>query len=247
MNTEIVTVQPAEVVARPATSVLEVIARAAADPAVDVTKMSALLDLQERYLAKEAEKAFSAALVAMQSEVPRIRTDASIKNRANEVQSRYATYEGIDTAVRPIMQRHGFAVTFDSPELANGMLRATGTLHHIGGHSKVFTVHLPIDASGSKNGTQGVGSTKTYAKRYLLIDMLNIAIEEADDDGNGGAAQLVTPEQAKEISDLAQQAGIEAEKILLHYKVGSFNQLTIAQYNHCLPALRKRIRDKEQK
>lgn len=242
---EIVKVQPAEVT--PTANILEVIARAAADPSVDVAKMSALLDLQERVIDKQAEISFNRSLVAMQSEVPRIRTDAVVRNRAHEVQSRYATYEGIDAAVRPIMQRHGFAVTFDSPEIGGGSIRATGTLHHIDGHSKVFTVHLPIDSSGSKNGVQGVGSTKTYAKRYLLIDMLNIAIEEADDDGNGGKPATIGASQAKQLADLATRACIDAERILANYKVGSFNELTLAQFNHCIPHLLKRIEEKEKK
>ena len=40
----------------PGTAVLAVIARAAADPNTDVAKMGALLDLQERILAKASAK-----------------------------------------------------------------------------------------------------------------------------------------------------------------------------------------------
>ncbi|WP_375622766.1 MULTISPECIES: ERF family protein [unclassified Bartonella] len=43
---------------------------------------------------------------------------------------------------------------------------------------------FPFDATGSKNNIQAVGSTLTYARRYLLGMLLNVARKEDDTDGN---------------------------------------------------------------
>jgi len=59
------------------TSIVQVIERAALNPAVDIEKMERLLAMQERILARSAESAFNAALNACQAAVGRIAADAT--------------------------------------------------------------------------------------------------------------------------------------------------------------------------
>jgi len=52
-------------------------------------------------------------------------------------------------------------------------------------------MQLPIDTTGSKNGTQGAGSAASYGKRHTAKAMLNIVEGGQDDDGQsagGGSA-----------------------------------------------------------
>jgi hypothetical protein len=55
-------------------ALVNIIARAASDPNVDVDKLERLLAMQERVLAREAEQAFNAALLAAQDEIRPILT-----------------------------------------------------------------------------------------------------------------------------------------------------------------------------
>ncbi len=59
---------------------------------------------------------------------------------------------------------------------------------------------LPLDTSGSKNNIQGMGSSLTYGKRYLVTAMLNIVTEGEDKDGNDNPP--ITEEQVNKIRDM---------------------------------------------
>src|SRR6266436_2800511 len=59
-----------------ATSILQVIERAARDSSVDVERMERLLSMHERMLAKQSESAFNEAMIAAQSAIRRIAADA---------------------------------------------------------------------------------------------------------------------------------------------------------------------------
>lgn len=194
-----------------AASVMEVIARAASDPNVDVAKMGALLDMQERLMKMQAEQQFNADLVALQAEVPRVSKDGRIVNKG-AVQSRYARYEDVDAAVRPLMNKYGFAVSYDNPKLQGGVMEFTAELRHRTGHKKDYHLSLPVDSSGAKNGTQGGGSTTSYAKRYLLCSILNIVTEGQDNDGN--KAEVITDDQRMTLETLIHDKRANLQKFL---------------------------------
>src|SRR5690606_4349889 len=89
-------------------SIIAVISRAAADPSCDIEKMERLLAMHERMQAKTAEAAFNAGMAQMQCEIPTVFEAAVNLHTGNA----YATLDDITRVVKPIMQRHGFAITF---------------------------------------------------------------------------------------------------------------------------------------
>lgn len=165
---------------------MAVIAQAARDPNVDVDKLERLMGLYERMEAKSAREQFTVALAEMQPELPVITERGEIRNNAQEVQSRYARWEDINDAVRPVLHKHGFALNFRTGAAADGKIAVTGVLSHRAGHSEETTIALTHDSSGSKNGVQAIGSSVSYGKRYTAIALLNItsrAPQDQDDDG----------------------------------------------------------------
>jgi hypothetical protein len=132
--------------------IMDVIARAASDPAVDVTKMQALLDMQRQLMADQARSEFDAAYGLAAAEMPRITKRGHIEYPASkEGRQRasipYAKWEDIDAAIKPIEQRHGFNRTFDTEFTSTGFMRV-GTLHHRSGHSRsVRTPPLPTSGT----------------------------------------------------------------------------------------------------
>ena len=163
------------------TNFLDVIKQVALDPNVDVQKMHGLLDIQERMMNKQAEMNFTAALTALQSELPRITQDAEIRHN-NKLIARYAKYETIDTAIRPLLIQNGFSLRYNTRKDGDKVI-VTATLSHKDGHSITDEIPLSIDASGAKNSVQGVGSTISYGKRYLVGMLLNLVFEGEDDGG----------------------------------------------------------------
>ncbi|MDI4638325.1 MULTISPECIES: ERF family protein [Halomonadaceae] len=178
------------------TAIIQVIERAALNPEVDIDKMERLLQMQERVLDRQALMAYSAAMAAMQTELP------SIAERGKTNNGHYATLEDIVDTVRPIMKTHGFAVSFRIQTQERG-IQVTGVLMHQDGHREETSMLLPADTSGSKNAVQAFGSSTSYGKRYVLCALLNITTRGQDDNGQtADPVKLVTPFQAGQIRQL---------------------------------------------
>lgn len=160
------------------------IERVAMNPDVDVEKMSKILDMQERVLDKNASVAFSKAMGICQGEMPAIARDAW----NNQTNSGYAKFETIITKIKPVYTKHGFSLSFGTEKSnTDGFIKIICDVMHSEGHSKRYSVDLPVDDSGIKgttNKTQvhGHASTYSYGQRYLVTMIFNIAIANADDD-----------------------------------------------------------------
>ena len=204
MSTELATRQdgavqdPAQQVSESA-AIIQVIERAAMNPDVDIDKMERLLQMQERVMERQAAAEYSAAMAAMQQDIP------SITRRGDSHNGKYAKLEDIVDEVRPILQRYGFAVSFRVKTLDRAV-EVTGVLMHRGGHREETAMLLPADTSGSKNAVQAFGSSTSYGKRYVLCSLLNITTRGEDDDGNSAApTKTVTAFQAGQIAQSLAQ------------------------------------------
>jgi hypothetical protein len=186
-------------------NMLAVIARAAADPNVNVEKMRELLNMQKEIVAEEARTASIRAFIALQNDLPPIGRDGRIEIRAKDNKGErtgavqqstpYATFNNIMTVLKPLLKKHGFGLHFVTEPMANmpDRLLVKGILEHDLGHVRTTTFPLGIEQSGSKNPVQGWGSTMSYGKRYCTIALLNIiseAPEDRDTDGNPNKATL---------------------------------------------------------
>ena len=191
--------------AEPGLQLVAVFERLAKDPAVDVSKLRELIELQRAILAREAESAFWTAFVQMQPELPKITKDGAIVNsKTNTLQSKYSTNEAIQTAVRPILARYGFGLSFRhtfQPDAEskdgkmNGWDTTVGVLAHNGGHIERDQFMARADQSGNKNDVQALGSTRSYGERYTTKSLLNIVSEGEDDNGAAASRRgVVDPE-----------------------------------------------------
>jgi ERF superfamily protein len=167
-------------------SLIHMIAQAARDPSIDINKFERLMEMHERLTAREAEKAFNAAMTACQLEMKQIATDAENP----QTRSRYATYAKLDAHLRPIYTRHGFALSFDEGESKPDSVRVVCIVSHVAGHSRSYHRDIPADGKGAKGGdvmtkTHAAGAAGSYGARYLLRGIFNVAIGELDNDGNG--------------------------------------------------------------
>lgn len=168
--------------APPTSDMMLVIERVASNPDADIAKLERLIELKRTIDADHARAEFYAAFSAMQGEIPEITEKGEIKVEG-VVRSRFAKNEDIQKVVKPILQRHGFALSFRNefiPEMK--ALRIIGILSHCSGHSERDEFIAAADTTGSKNAIQALGSTRAYGQRYTTIALLNIATRE-DDDG----------------------------------------------------------------
>lgn len=150
---------------------------------------------------------------------------------------RYALWEDINEAIKPVMSRHGFALSFRTGR-EDGQIIVTGVLTHSGGHSEQTTLHLPVDSSGSKNAVQAVGSSTSYGKRYVAQALLNLTSRGEDDDGHrAGIGQTITEEQAADLRALMQEVGADEGRFCKYMAVQSIDAMPASKLKNAIAAL----------
>jgi hypothetical protein len=205
-------------------SVLDVISRAASDPAVNVEKLERLLAIQERLLADQRKTAYFAALARLQAALPQISKAGSILDRDGKTRNKYAKIEDIDVAIRPLCAEEGFSFSFDSKPLpGTAGSEYSCAMQHREGHVETKTLALPVDSGAGRNAVQSAGSSISYAKRYLLGMHLHLVTRDEDDDGNG--REPVTPEQAAGLRASLAEAGGSEERFLKYLNAESFEAI----------------------
>jgi hypothetical protein len=220
--------------------ILSVVARAAADPNVDIDKLERLLEMQERVLARNARTAYYSALAEMQPNLPVVDEHGGIKDRNGNIQSTYALWEDVNEAIRPILAEYGFALSFKVRRTDNE-ITTTGILSHREGHSEETELALPSDTSGSKNAVQAVGSSSSYGKRYTAYALLNITTKGEDDNGQkGGGPEPVDNVRAKLLLDLADAVGADKAKFCKHLKIPSLKELPANKYDEAVRLLKEK-------
>lgn len=228
-------------------SMLNFIAQAVADPNVDVTKLQALLTMQRDVEADDACRQFNAALFAAQQEVPRVSKRGKIDLGKGKPMP-FATWEDMDDVLRPIMGRHGFSLSFSATSRADGTgAVVTAILLHAAGHTREVTMPLPPDVGPGRNALQAMGSTLSYAKRYLAEMLFNIIRENEDDDGERGGARRITADQKAQLVEqmaVCRDAGdaVDEKRFFGVFSIGTLDEMAEKDFTRALNMLSQKAR-----
>jgi hypothetical protein len=228
--------------------VLAVIAAAAADPRVDPAKLEVLLSLKERIDAREAERQFNEAFARLVLRIPRVSKKGKITLRTKEGIDKgelpFARWEDIDYVIRPLLADEGFALSF-SCESAKDCIIMTGHLTHKAGHERRSTMQLPPDAGPGRNQLQAIGSSHSYGKRYITIDLLNIISEGADNDGS--MADPLTEQERSNVEALINEIGLTEMAVKSFLRLAGAPSVEMIQrhrYQDIMQALRDKLNAK---
>lgn len=159
--------------------------RLAVEQGADLERLEKLMELQQRWEANEARKAWVAAMNAFKANPPVL-----TKNRRVQFGNTVYNHASLDEAVRVItegLSAHGLSHRWTVEQLDGGMVRVTCVITHEMGHSESTSMQAGADSSGSKNSIQAIGSTVTYLERYTLLAATGLAAKGMDDDGNGAS------------------------------------------------------------
>lgn len=183
---------------------LQAFISALTDPRVDAAKMPVVADTLIKLKDYERQEEFSKAKAAAVASMPIIDKKGRVVIPANRdkgtperLQSRYSKWEDIHAAIMPILTAHNLVLTHVPGHVDKSPAVAAMLTHANGYSERSDFMPLPIDNSGSKNPTQGVGSALSYGQRYTTILMLNIRQQNVDDDG----AATSKPAPARELNE----------------------------------------------
>lgn len=201
----------------------------------------------ERADSRRAKADFAAALAAVQREVPTVVRDA--KNA--HTNSRYAKLETVGRALKPVMLKHGFSLTFSEGECPHeGRVRVVAVLAHDGGHSETYHRDGPMDNLGPngkpcKTELHGMQSAFSYLERQLRCSIFGITVADQDDDGNQGLAETITEEQAIVLDEMFEGFHAPDEEranfLGIWAKVDRLADLPASRYEMAVKAVRKKL------
>ena len=215
---------------------------------VPLEQMQKLMDLQDRYEATEARKAYHEAIAKAKAEMP----VAQKSGRNNHLNSTYATLDDYLAVANPVLAKFGLSVSWDIGEQTADSITTTCRISHQLGHSEASApISMPI--TGGNNAVspaQSVGIAMTYARRYSFTAILGMATEDADGNAPTTNTSEVKPAAKVDIKGLAElkkqakASGIDNAKLISvaakTYSVSTLEELSGPQVSELITALKQR-------
>lgn len=190
-----------------AISVLELAVKQGAN----VDTLTKLLELQERWEANEARKAFTAALAAFKSNPPKLEKVKQVNfasKSGGNVNYKYAPLDYICAEIGGALSKHGLSFTWNVGQETSGGIKVTCILRHEQGHSESVMVAAALHDDQRMNAIQRLGATITYLERYTLLAATGLATADQDTDGvtmQEAADFIAHMEDASTIEELKQR------------------------------------------
>lgn len=234
----LVEAEPANLPA-PAITPMQMLA-AAVERGTDMEQLTKLMDLQERWEANEARKAFVVAKAAFKAEAPRLTKNKHVgfesKKTGTSTDYDHATLDHVADTLSPVLSKHGLAYSWETEQLEGGIIRVTCVLTHVQGHSERVALQGGADQSGNKNNIQAVGSTVTYLQRYTLLAATGMATGGMDTDG-GGPVEFISAEQKETLIGLMREVEADVPRFLKYLGVETIDELPAAAFGSATVAL----------
>lgn len=145
----------------------------------DIDKLKQLMDLQERWEANNARKAYVEAMSAFKAE-PTVIIKTKLVNIPGGARFAHATLAAVVDGVVANLSKFGLSHRWEVSQ-ADGAITVSCVVTHVAGHSERTTMSAPADDSGKKNLVQQIGSTITYLQRYTLMAAMGLAAKDMQD------------------------------------------------------------------
>lgn len=187
--------------------------RYALDSGADLDRLERLMDMQIKWEANEARKAFADDMVEFKKHAPVIYKDKHVEFRTDKGVTAYdhATIGNVVEKLIGVLADHGFSHKWTPARSEGGMVSITCVITHRLGHSEETTLEAGLDQSGGKNNIQAMISTKSYLERHSLLAAVGLATKDTpDDDGKSaernGDVQALVEKWSSEVKKAKSEA-----------------------------------------
>jgi hypothetical protein len=232
--------KPYEVVPRetaessPATMMMQAISA----PGMDLEKLKQFMELQERWEANEARKAYTVAMSEFKKDPPKIGKDSHVefKTSTGKTEYNHASLGNVTEKINTALGDHGLSAAWTTEQTDKGVA-VTCKITHVLGHYETTTLTAACDNSGGKNAIQALGSTISYLERYTILALTGLATHEMDNDAQG-AIEYVTEKQISTILDFIADKGIDEAKFLKYMECESIEKIPASDFNKAISGLK---------
>lgn len=224
-------------------------------------QLGTYLDVQHKYEAEQARRAYHAAMAAFKAgPIDAIKKTKTVKfklrpkdgqSEGREMQYKQETLAQVVRAAIPALARQGLSHAWDVKQEQTKVIAVSCVMTHQSGHSERVTLYGLPDDSGQKNPLQQIRSTITYLQRATLLLITGLAAEDgSDDDAQGSQPDTSQEPQQQRTTGFAtakQQAFImktaksddALAAALADIGVNTTDQVPFDKVNDVLAALRK--------
>ncbi len=220
--------------------------QAAMEKGADLATLEKLMDLQDRWEKKEAEKAFASAITQFKQNAPDILKRKRVHFEFNNRTTDYMHAELSDVCEAAIkgLAAVGISHRWDIVEQTPAQITVECVLTHVAGHSQRTRLSGAPDPSGSKNAMQAIGSAVTYLQRYTLLAATGLATRGMDTDARvpEAAPELITANQAADLEALLSEYGGNREAFLRVCKINRFEDMPAAKFAAAVERIKSRKR-----
>lgn len=198
----------------------------------DIDQLSKLMDMQERWEAREARKAYLDAFSTFQSVVPTIKKNKEAHNY------KYAPLGDIASQIQDSLRECGLSYRFEIQDEGE-KITVCCIVSHRNGHNEQTSMTAAPDSSGQIKGIQSRGSTVTYLQRYCLIGALGLTTADADMDGRI-AQDRITDDQASEIKNRLQDTGSDVKRFCAAMGIADVDSMPASKYSQADSILKRK-------
>jgi hypothetical protein len=208
---------------------------------IPIEKLEKMLELQERWEANEAKKAYHQAMAAFKANPPVIVKDKHVRfaTKAGVTEYNHASLGKVTSTINSALSEHGLTAAWKTDQV-DGQIKVTCTITHELGYSESTSLSSGSETSGTKNSIQAMGSAITYLQRYTLLALTGLATHEQDDDGAGSEKPVITEKQAESIRNALEDTDSDEQVFLAWIGADSIENIPAEKFILAITSIKKK-------
>lgn len=210
---------------------------------VDLSKIEKMIELQERWSAIEAKKAYTAAMAEFKKNPPEIMKDRDVgftsQKTGGKTSYSHATLGNVTSKINSSLSEHGLSAGWIT-EQKESAITVTCRITHKMGHSESTSLTAQPDISGNKNTIQAIGSTITYLERYTILALTGLATHDQDDDGEAASpdVECIDEKQKSQIVDMVADCNVDSAEFLKWLGYAEYDKIEKKDFQRAIAALK---------
>jgi hypothetical protein len=219
-------------------SPIVIMIKAMKEGGMDLEKLEKMMDLQNKWEANQARKAYTQAMSDFKKAPPEIEKDSHVEYRTDKGVTKYnhASLGNVTTKINTALGEHGLSAAWTTEQTEKGV-SVTCKITHVLGHFETTMLTAACDSSGGKNAIQALGSTISYLERYTILALTGLATHEMDTDGQA-EVEYITEKQLSTILDLLNEKGLKDTRLLKYLGVESAEKILACDFQKAVAAIK---------